>query len=85
MILDKNRAMKSSTKHRSNKKKITHLQQFYKPNNGKMYLNYDSIDLYFRHAVSILVWCKIHGLNMMPIHVLKFTNPENVKGTLVAS
>lgn len=55
MILDKNRAMKSSTKHRSSKKKIIHLQQFYKPNNGKMYFNYDSIDLYFKHAVSILV------------------------------
>lgn len=55
MILDKNRAMKSSTIHGASKKKIIHLKQFYKPNKGMMYFNYDSMDLYFRRAVSILV------------------------------
>lgn len=48
-----------------------------------MYFNYDVIDLYFRYVVSILVWCKIYGLNMMLIYVLKFINFENVKGILV--
>lgn len=64
MILDKNRAMKSSTKHRSSKKKIIHLKQFYKPNKGMMYFNYDSMDLHFKHAVSLMQnpWAK-HDAN----------------------
>lgn len=83
MILDKNRAMKSSTKHRSSKKKIIHLKQFYKPNKGMMYFNYDSMDLHFKHAVSLMQnpWAK-HDANTI---ALTFTNPENVKGNLVAS